>query len=98
MATSTWYYDSQEVEAARSSRAIDPDAFVNFFERDPHYVDKTYLLIPNGSEASYDLMRRALHKKGTAVIGQVTLRSWERTVIVHYKRDALVATTLRALR
>ena len=36
-------FDRQEVEAARprSRWVIDLDAFVNFFEIDPHYVDET---------------------------------------------------------
>jgi non-homologous end joining protein Ku len=36
-------FDRQDVEAARprSRRVIDLDAFVNFFEMDPHYVDET---------------------------------------------------------
>jgi DNA end-binding protein Ku len=54
---------------------IDLDVFVNFFEVDPHYVDKTYLRIPNGSEASYAPMRRSLQDTGKAAIGRVTLRS-----------------------
>ena len=74
---------------------IDLDAFVNFFEVDPHYVDKTYLLIHNGSEASYALRRRALQDTGKAAIGRITLRFKERTVTIHYYRNALVAATLK---
>ncbi len=77
-------FDRQEMEAARprSSRAIDLDAFVNFFEVGPHYVDKAYLLLPYGSEASYALLRRALQETGKAAIGRVTLRSRERAVLI----------------
>lgn len=89
--------DKEEIEAAKpeSSDAIDLDRFVNFFRIDPHYFEKTYLLLPNKSEASYALLRKVMEKTGKAAIGRMTLSSAERIVLVHYYQDALVATTLR---
>jgi DNA end-binding protein Ku len=90
-------FDDEELEAAKpeSSDVINLDQFVNFFEADPHYFEKTYLLVPDGSESSYSLLRRVMERTGKAAIGKMTIRSKERVVLVHYYQDAVVATTLR---
>ena len=68
---------------------------MNFFEIDPHYFEKTYLLLPDKSEEAYSLLRTVMEKTAKAAIGRITLRSRERPVLVHYYRQAVVATTLR---
>jgi len=90
-------FDDEELEAAKpeSSDVINLDQFVNFFEADPHYFEKTYLLVPDSSESSYSLLRRVMERTGKAAIGKMTIHSKERVVLVHYYQDALVATTLR---
>jgi DNA end-binding protein Ku len=89
--------ERNELEAMKpeSSSIIDLDRFVNFFQVDPHYFEKTYLLIPDGSEPAYALMRRTMEKTGRAAIGRMTMRSRERIVLVHYYQNAIVATSLR---
>ncbi len=89
--------EKEEIGAAKpeSSDAISLDRFVNFFRIDPHYFEKTYLLLPDKSEASYALLRKVMEKTGKAAIGRITLSSAEKIVLVHYYQDALVATTLR---
>jgi non-homologous end joining protein Ku len=52
---------------------IELDKFVNFFEVDPHYFEKTFLLIPNNSEKPFALLRKTLEKTGLAAIGKVTM-------------------------
>lgn len=90
-------FSRNEIEEARpeSSKIIDLDSFVNFFEADPHYFERSYLLIPDKSESSYALLRDVLEQTGKAAIGRMTMRSKERIVLIHYYRHALVATTLR---
>jgi DNA end-binding protein Ku len=68
---------------------------VNFFEIDPHYFDKTYVLLPDNSEEAYTLLRAVMEKTGKAAIGRMTISSKERAVIVHYYQKAIVATTLK---
>ncbi len=89
--------EKMEIEAARpeSKNTIALDRFVNFFEIDPHYFEKTYLLLPDKSEEAYSLLRTVMEKTAKAAIGRITLRSRERPVLVHYYRQAVVATTLR---
>jgi DNA end-binding protein Ku len=89
--------EKKEIEAARpeSKNTIALDRFVNFFEIDPHYFEKTYLLLPDKSEEAYSLLRTVMEKTAKAAIGRISLRSRERPVLVHYYRKAVVATTLR---
>jgi len=89
--------DKKEIDSARpdSKNTILLDRFVNFFEIDPHYFDTTYLLLPDRSEEAYSLMRAVMEKTGRAGLGKITFRSKERLVLVHYYREAIVATTLR---
>lgn len=86
-----------EVDGARpaSKDVISIDRFVSFFQADPHYFERTYLLLPDRSEEAYSLLRTVMERTGKAAIGRITLRDRERAVLVHYYRDAIVATTLR---
>ena len=68
---------------------------MNFFQVDPHYFDRTYLLLPDKSEEAYSLLRSVMEKTGKAAIGRITIHSRERVVLVHDFRKAIVATTLR---
>jgi DNA end-binding protein Ku len=90
-------FDKKEIASAtpESSKVIDLDRFVNFFQADPHYFERTYLLVPDGSEMAYALLRKTLEKTGRAAIGRMTLNSKERIVLIHFYQNAIVATTLR---
>ena len=90
-------FDKKEISAAKpeSSKVIALDRFVNFFLADPHYFERTYLLVPDGSEAAYSLLRKTLEKTGKAAIGKMTMSSKERIVLIHYYQNAIVATTMR---
>jgi len=89
--------EKKEIEAAgpESKNTIALDRFVNFFEIDPHYFEKTYLLLPDKSEEAYSLLRTVMEKTAKAAIGRITFHSRERPVLVHYYRQAVVATTMR---
>jgi DNA end-binding protein Ku len=89
--------EKKEIEEARpeSKSSIALDRFVNFFEIDPHYFEKTYLLLPDRSEEAYSLMREVMEKTAKAAIGRITFHTRERPVLVHYYRQALVATTMK---
>jgi len=90
-------FDKKEISSAKpeSSKVIALDRFVNFFMADPHYFERTYLLVPDGSEAAYSLLRKTLEKTGKAAIGKMTISSKERIVLIHYYQNAIVATTMR---
>jgi DNA end-binding protein Ku len=89
--------EKKEIDKAKpeSKKVIRLDRFVNFFEIDPHYFDKTYVLLPDNSEEAYSLLRAVMEKTGKAAIGRMTISSKERAVIVHYYQKAIVATTLK---
>jgi DNA end-binding protein Ku len=90
-------FDKKEIDSANpeSSKVIDLDKFVNFFSVDPHYFERTWLLIPNNSEKPYALLRKTLEQTGMAAIGRMTMSTKERVVLIHYYRGAIVATALR---
>jgi DNA end-binding protein Ku len=83
--------EKKEIEAARpeSKNTIALDRFVNFFEIDPHYFEKTYLLLPDKSEEAYSLLRTVMEKTAKAAIGRITFHSRERPVLVHYYYQAI---------
>ncbi|MCJ7444727.1 MAG: Ku protein [Methanotrichaceae archaeon] len=89
--------DKKEIEALKpeSSAVIELDRFVEFFQADPHYFDKSYLLIPDGSENAYALLRQIMQKTGKAAIGRMTISSKEHIVLIHYYLNAVVATIMR---
>jgi DNA end-binding protein Ku len=90
-------FEKSELNESRpeSSGQIELDRFVNFFQVDPHYFDKTYFLKPDGSEKAYSLLRTIMEKTGKAAIGRMTISAKEHIVLVHYYQEAIVATTLR---
>lgn len=89
--------EKKEIDEVKpeSSNAIVMDRFVSFFSADPHYFDRTYLLLPDKSEEAYSLLRTVMEETGKAALGRMTLRSKERIALVHYYQNALVVTTLR---
>jgi DNA end-binding protein Ku len=90
-------FEKSELNDVRpeSSDQIELDRFVNFFQMDPHYFDRTYLLKPDGSENAYSLLRAVMEKTGKAAMGRMTISAKEHIVLVHYYQEAIVATTLR---
>jgi DNA end-binding protein Ku len=86
----------QEIDEAKpeSSSVIRLDSFIDFLEVDPHYFEKTYLLVPDRSEEPYSLLRETMKKEGKAAIGMVTMFSRERIVLIHHYHNAVVATTM----
>jgi DNA end-binding protein Ku len=90
-------FDKKEIDSAKpeSSKVIDLDKFVNFFSVDPHYFERTWLLIPNNAEKPYALLRKTLDQTAMAAIGKMTMSTKESAILIHYYRDAVVATALR---
>jgi DNA end-binding protein Ku len=86
----------EEIDEAKpeSSSIIHLDSFIDFLEIDPHYFEKTYLLVPDRSEEPYALLRETMKQKGKAAIGMVTMFSRERIVLIHQYHNAVVATTM----
>jgi DNA end-binding protein Ku len=90
-------FDEKEITSAKpvSSKLIELDKFIEFFQVDPHYFERSFLLIPNNSEKPYALLRKVLEQTGLAAIGKVTMSTKERVILIHYYQNAIVATTLR---
>ena len=90
-------FDKKEIDSAKpaSSKVIELDKFIEFFQVDPHYYERTFLLISNNSEKPYVLLRKVLEQTGLAAIGKMTMSTKEHIVLIHYYQNAIVATTLR---
>ncbi|MDH7592977.1 MAG: hypothetical protein QHG99_01295 [Methanomicrobiales archaeon] len=78
-----------------SSRVVRLDSFIDSDEVDPHYFERTYILVPAGYPDAYVLLREVMRREGKGAIGRITMHSREGVVLVHHYRNALVATTLR---
>jgi len=87
-------FDKKEIDSAKpvSSKLIELDKFIEFFQVDPHYFERSFLLIPNNSEKPYALLRKVLEHTGLAAIGKVTMSTKEHIVLIHYYQNAIVAT------
>lgn len=69
--------------------------FVDYASIDPIYWEKAYMLVPDNSGEQYRLLYAAMEKVDKVGIGQITIRSKERPVLVQPYNGGLVLITLR---
>jgi DNA end-binding protein Ku len=92
--------EDEELEALErrgTSHTIDITRFVKSGEVDPVYFDRTYFLVPAGTEAQrrpYALLLEAMRGAGVVGIGSFVLAGKEKLAAVRAKGDALVLETL----
>ena len=92
--------EDEELEALEqrdTSRAIDITRFVAADEVDPVYFDRTYYLVPAGTEAQrrpYALLLEAMREDGVVGIGSFVLAGKEKLCLIRAKGDALALETL----
>ncbi len=89
--------DLEAIERHDTSRSIEITRFVPTGEVDPIYFDRTYYLVPAGTEAQrrpYALLLAAMHEAGVAGLGSFVLASREKLCLIRPKGDALALETL----
>ena len=92
--------EDEELEALEqrdTSRAIEITRFVDADEVDPVYFDRTYYLVPAGTEAQrrpYALLLEAMREDGVVGIGSFVLAGKEKLCLIRPKGDALALETL----
>jgi DNA end-binding protein Ku len=92
--------EDEELEALEqrgTSRTIDVTRFVKAEEVDPVYFDRTYFLVPGGTEAQrrpYALLLQAMREEGVIGIGSFVLAGKEKLAAVRPKGNALALETL----
>jgi len=92
--------EDAELEALESfdtSRAIEITRFVTASDVDPVYFDRTYYLVPSGTEAQrrpYALLLEAMRESGVAGLGSFVLAGKEKLCLIRAKGDALALETL----
>lgn len=90
-------FTKEELDALKpeSSKKINIDKFVPLGQVDRIFYNKSYILAPDKSEDSYNLLLKSFKNKDMAGVGKFTMRTREYPVVVYPYRDALVLTTLR---
>jgi DNA end-binding protein Ku len=87
----------EALERRDTSRAIEITRFVEADEVDPVYFDRTYYLVPAGTEAQrrpYALLLAAMRDAGVVGIGSFVLAGKEKLCLIRTKGDALALETL----
>jgi DNA end-binding protein Ku len=87
----------EAIEQHDTSRSIEITRFVKLGEVDPVYFDRTYYLVPAGTEAQrrpYALLLEAMTQSGDAALGSFLLAGKEKLCLIRPKGDALALETL----
>jgi len=87
----------EAIEKRDTSRTIAIGRFVKLEEVDPVYFDRTYFLVPAGTEAQrrpYVLLLEAMKEAGVAALGSFVLAGKEKLCLIRSKGDALALETL----
>jgi DNA end-binding protein Ku len=87
----------ESLEQRGTSHTIDVARFVKAGEVDPIYFDRTYFLVPAGTEAQrrpYALLLEAMREQGVVGIGSFVLAGKEKLAAIRPKGDALALETL----
>jgi len=87
----------EALEQRNTSRAIEITRFVNADDVDPIYFDRTYFLVPAGTEVQrrpYALLLQAMREQGVVGIGSFVLAGKEKLALLRPKGDALALETL----
>jgi DNA end-binding protein Ku len=87
----------EAIEQRGTSHSIDVTRFVKADDVDPIYFDRTYYLVPAGTEAQrrpYALLLQAMREQGVIGIGSFVLAGKEKLAAVRPKGDALALETL----
>src|SRR5437868_5752563 len=87
----------EAIERRDTSRTIEITRFVKFGEVDPVYFDRTYFLVPAGTEAQrrpYVLLLEAMKGAGVAALGSFVLAGKEKLCLIRAKGDALALETM----
>jgi DNA end-binding protein Ku len=87
----------EAIDRRDTSRAIEITRFVKLGEVDPIYFDRTYYLVPAGTEAQrrpYVLLLEAMKESEVAALGSFVLAGKEKLCLIRAKGDALALETL----
>jgi DNA end-binding protein Ku len=87
----------EALELRDTSKAIEITRFVGAAEVDPVYFDRTYYLVPSGTEAQrrpYALLLAAMRDENVVGIGSFVLAGKEKRCLIRPKGNALALETL----
>jgi DNA end-binding protein Ku len=87
----------EAIERGDTSRAIEITRFVKLGDVDPVYFDRTYYLVPAGTEAQrrpYVLLLEAMKESDVGALGSFVLAGKEKLCLIRTKGEALALETL----
>jgi DNA end-binding protein Ku len=87
----------EAIEQRDTSKLIEITSFVHEADVDPVYYDRTYYLLPAGTEAQrrpYALLLQAMKDEGVAGLGSFVLAGKEKLCLIRPKGEALALETL----
>jgi DNA end-binding protein Ku len=89
--------DLESLEQRQNSRLIEIERFVELEQVDPVWYDRTYFVVPGGTEAArrpYALLHEAMRDAGVAAIGRFVQAGKEKLALIRPMGDALALETL----
>ncbi len=89
--------DLESLEQRQNSRLIEIERFVELDQVDPIWYDRTYFVVPGGTEAArrpYALLLEAMKDAGVAAIGRFVQAGKEKLALIRPMGDALALETL----
>ncbi len=89
--------DLESLEQRQNSRLIEIERFVDLGQVDPIWYDRTYFVVPGGTEAArrpYALLLVAMKDAGVGAIGRFVQAGKEKLALIRPMGDALALETL----
>lgn len=89
-------FSDEDFENLKSEKDknITIESFVKISEVDPIYFDRTYYIVPSGSENAYQVLLKAMQKKQMVALAKTVLGTKETMLILRAKQNVMLATTL----
>lgn len=89
-------FDDEDFEKIKSQKDknITIQNFVKISEVDPIYFDKSYYVVPIGSEKAFLVLLKAMQKKQMAALAKTVLGTKETLILIHFSDKNMIASTL----
>ncbi|MGN1208101.1 MAG: Ku protein [Christensenellales bacterium] len=89
-------FSDEDFEKIKSTKDknITIEHFVKIQEVDPIFFDKSYFVLPVGSEKAFSVLLKAMEKKNMAGLAKTVLGTKETLILLRVHKGSMVASTL----